>query len=45
MADFNFKDPFEKWQYRIFRITLLILFLATAAKLIDSELHISGWWK
>jgi hypothetical protein len=45
MTDFDFKDPFERWQYRIFRILLLVLFLIAAARLIDSELHISDWWR
>lgn len=43
MADFDFKDPFEKWQYLIFRLVLLILFLVTAFKILDHELHISDW--
>ncbi len=44
MTNNNFKDPFEKWQYLIFKIVLLILFLVTAFKILDSELHISRFW-
>jgi hypothetical protein len=34
------KDPLDVWQYRIFRWVLFILFIVTAIKLLDSELHI-----
>ena len=41
MPDINFKDPFDMWQYRIFKIVLFILFLATVYKILDHELHIT----
>lgn len=34
------QDPLEKWQYRIFRWLLFILFLATVYKVLDYELHL-----
>ena len=45
MANFDFKDPFERWQYIIFKIVLLILFLVSAFKVLDNELHISNLWR
>jgi hypothetical protein len=41
MADMNFKDPLDMWQYRIFRILLFILFLATVYKILDHEFHLT----
>jgi hypothetical protein len=38
------KAPLEQWQYRIFQIVLFILFLATAYKLLDSELHLTRFF-
>jgi hypothetical protein len=44
MANNSFKDPFDKWQYLIFRCVLFILFLITVFKIIDSEIHISRFF-
>jgi hypothetical protein len=41
MASNFSRDPFDEWQYRIFKFVLFILFLATAYKLLDHELHIT----
>ncbi len=38
MANFDLKDPFEKWQFLIFRTLLFILFLAGVWKLLAYEL-------
>jgi hypothetical protein len=35
------EDPFEKWQYISFKILLFILFLITAYKFLDKELHLT----
>lgn len=37
----DFKDTLERWQDRIFKVVLFILFLAAAYKLLDSELHLT----
>jgi hypothetical protein len=41
MTNNNFKDPFDRIQYLIFKVLLLLLFLATVYKILDYEFHIS----
>jgi len=41
MADNRFRDPLDEWQFRIFKWVLFILFLSTAYRILDHDLHIT----
>ena len=40
MCEMKSGDPFEIWQFRIFRLVLFIIFLVSAYELLDSHTHI-----